>query len=158
MADYLVSVVVMTVFLGIISYLSYPGSSERSLKIACSVLIIYTVAAPVFSLVSDFASGNYEGEISGIVDGDIELGDETYKEVTENAFKLGIKEMIHSKYGVSKEDIKINVFDLDFESMKAGKIKIILCGSAAFADWRGIQQYINDSGFGKCEVEIDFEQ
>lgn len=158
MADYLASVVVMTVFLGIISYLSYPGSSERALKIASSVLIIYTVALPILSLAGDFAGGNFSGEISDIVEGGIDAGDETYIEVTENAFRAGIKEMLNSKYGIKKEDITVYVFDFDFENMRAGKIKIILTKNAAFADWRGIEQYINESGLGKCEVEIELER
>lgn len=158
MADYLTSVVVMTVFLGVISYLSYPGSSERALKIASSILIIYTVALPILSLAQDFSEGDFFGEISDIVEGGIDAGDETYIEVTENAFKTGIKEMLNSKYGIKKENIKVAVFDLDFENMRAGKIKIILTKNAAFADWRGIEQYINESGLGKCEVEIELER
>ena len=66
--------------------------------------------------------------------------------------------MICSKYGIDKENIKVYVFDLDFERMVAGKIKIILTGKSALSDWRGIEQYINESGLGKCEVLIEFEQ
>lgn len=158
MADYLARVVVMTVFLGVISYLSYPGSSERALRIASSVLIIYTVALPVLSLAQDFAGENFSGEISDIADGGFDTGEETYIEVAENAFKTGIKEMLNSKYGIKKDNMRVYVFDLDFKNMRAGKIKIVLTGNAAFADWRGIMQYINESGLGKCEVEIELER
>lgn len=155
MGSYLVSVVVMTAFIGLISYLSYPGASERAIKVVSSILIIYTVCIPVVSFAGNMRGEDFFGEV---FDGEVDLGDETYMEVTENAFKRGIAEMISSKYGINKENIKVYVYELDFERMAAGKIKIILTGKSALFDWRVIEQYINESGLGKCEVLIDFEQ
>ncbi len=149
------SVVVMTAFIGLISYLSYPGVSEKAIKVVSSILIIYTVCIPAVSMAANLTGGDFFEDTSG---GDVDLGDETYIEVTENAFKKGIAEMICSKYGINKENIRVYVYDLDFERMVAGKIKIVLTGKSFLFDWRGIEQYINESGLGKCEVLLDFEQ
>ena len=157
MGSYLISVVVMTAFIGFISYLSYPGVSERAIRVASSILLIYTVCIPIVSFVSNLSAGDFFDSISDVGGSDVVLGDQTYIEVTENAFKKGVSEMICSKYGIDKENIKVYVFDLDFERMVAGKIKIILTGKSALSDWRGIEQYINESGLGKCEVLIEFE-
>ena len=45
-------------------------------------------------------------------------------------------------------------FGFDVSLMKAEKIKIVLHGKAAFADNRAIAASIEESGLGKCEVEI----
>ena len=61
-----------------------------------------------------------------------------------------------SEYNLSEGDIKVFVFDFDFEKMRAGKISIILSGKAASADFRSIENFISESGLGECEVKIDF--
>ncbi len=158
MGNYLVSIVVMTAFIGFVTYISYPGVSERAMKVVSAVLLIYTVALPIVSFAGNLSDGDFFDSISDMTEGGIDLGDETYIEVTERAFKNGIIEMLSSKYGIKKENIKVYVFDLDFEHMVAGKIKIILTGRTALSDWRGIEQYINGAGLGKCEVIVEFEQ
>ena len=47
------------------------------------------------------------------------------------------------------------VFNFDATTMTAEKIKIILGGSAVFADNRMISERIADEGLGACEVELD---
>lgn len=158
MGSYLISIVVMTAFVGLISYISYPGVSEKAIRVVSAVLLIYTVALPIVSFSGRLSDGDFLGGISDSFPGDAELGEETYIEVAKAAFADGICEMIYSKYGIKKENIKVYVFDLDFERMVAGKIKIVLTGKSALSDWRGIEQYINGSGLGKCEVTADFEQ
>ena len=146
----------MTAFVGLISYVSYPGASEKAIRVVSAVLLIYTVAFPVVSFAARLSEGDFFGDISDITFEDTDLGDETYIEVAEGAFADGIREMIFSKYGIEKENIGVYVFDLDFENMRAGKIKVILKGKSALSDWREIEQYINGSGLGKCEVTAEF--
>lgn len=158
MGDYLVSVVVMTAIVGFITYISYPGASERAMKVVSAILLIYTVAHPAVSLVKEISGGDF---LSAIYDADLsdtDMGNDTYIEITENAFREGIKKEISSKYSISEENIEVHVFDIDFESMTAGKIKIILKGKAALADWRGMEQYINSLKLGRCEVIADLER
>ena len=156
MGEYLISITVASMLLGLVSYLSYPGTSERAAKFGASVLFLYVVLMPAFNIVKDFSGGKID--ISDITDGihteNGEYGKE-YEEVAKEAFKDGIRQLIFTKYDIKEEDVRVFIFDFDFEKMRAGKIKVILSGKGAFADWRGIEEYITESGLGVCEVEIE---
>ena len=99
MAEYLVSVVVMSSLLGLLSYASYPSGSERTAKFAVSVLLLYTALMPAFSLLSRLSSMDIENIIDSEDIGDFQEGGE-YLEVAEEAFKAGISKLIFTK----KED------------------------------------------------------
>ena len=154
MAEYLGAVVVMSATLGIISYVSYPQGSEKTVKFAASVLLLYTAITPLLSFVIRISNG----EISGIVPSpdysDSEMSDED-KEVAESAFKEGISKLLLSKYGIKAENAEIYVIGFDFQKMRADKIKITLSGSGAISDFRGIESYITESGLGDCEVNLE---
>ena len=38
--------------------------------------------------------------------------------------------------------------------MKAERIKILLTEKAVFSDYRGIEEYLTESGLGECEVNV----
>ena len=155
MAEYLAGVVIMSAILGLISYASYPSGSERATKFAVSVLLLYTALMPAFSLISKLSSVDIDSIIENGYAPDFDQGGE-YIEVAEESFKSGISKLIFTKYGVPEENIEVFVFGFNFESMRADSIKVILSGSGAFADFRGIEEYITEQGLGKCEVVISF--
>lgn len=146
----------MSALLGIISYLSYQDGSDSTMRLAASVLLIYTALTPVMSFISDGKGG----KIDAIFESDIGQnfdGGEEYIEVAEDAFKDGISKLIFTKYGVNEEDSEIFVFGFDFEKMRAERICVVLRGVGALSDLRGIESYINGLGLGKCEVTVSFE-
>lgn len=159
MYEYLISVTVMSMLLGLISYLSYPGSSEKSVKFAVSVLLIYTSMLPILSFVSKISSGgemDFIEEIRKDAEENVTSGKEEYITVSEDAIKKGLGKLLFTEYGIAEENIKIYVHGLDFESMKAEKIKIVLCGGGALSDYRSIEDFVNKLGIGECEVNIEF--
>ena len=154
MAEYFVTLFVSGAAIAILSYLSYPGASERAVKIACGILMLYSVVTPLFALVEEFSSfdpDDFFGQIGEYSPSD----DEEYMKATKEAFKEGIVRLISSEYKISKSDITVTVFDFDFEKMSAGKIKVILRGEGATADYRAIRNYINSLEIGECEVKIE---
>ena len=156
MVEYLVSVIAVSASLGFITYLSYPGASERAVKFAVSVLLIYTVATPILSFVLDFSEGGaleFIEEIKEKTDEELSTNNE-YLKVTEEALKDGISKLIFTEYGVSEENIEVYIFNFDFEKMRAGKINVVLSGKGALADTRGMEEYLNKLNIGKCEVKI----
>lgn len=156
MGEYLISVMITSMLLGLFSYLSYPGASERAAKFAASVLFLYVVLMPTLSLVKKISDGKID--VGDITDGiHIENGEygKEYEEVAKEAFTDGIRQLIFTKYGIKEENAEVFVFGFDFERMKAEKIKILLSGKGALADWRGIEDYITELGLGVCEVEIE---
>lgn len=153
MGEYLIPVVVMSAVLGIISFVSYPTASEKTVKFAATVLLLYTALTPIFSFVSKLTSEDIKDYI-----GDFEQnGSQTegeYAKVAEEAFKEGISQLLFTKYGIEKENADIYIFGFDFGNMRAEKIKIVLSNAGAFSDFRGIEEYITESGLGECEVNI----
>ena len=155
MADYIISVVVLCGVLGLVGYLAYPSVSERTLRFASSVLIIYTVILPALSFVSGLGT-----EISDIIENIREesslRGDEDYVTVAEEAICQGIREAIASKFNMSAENIEVKISGFDFESMRAEHIRVLLKGSSVIGDYRKIEEYTESLGLGECEVKIDF--
>ena len=152
LGEYLGAVVVMSAILGLISYISYPTGSESTVKFAASVLLLYTALTPLLGFADKITNGNFD-IILGSFDDGIQIGDE-YIEVAESAFKDGIFELLDTRFSVDKENAEVFVFGFDFRSMRAEKIKILLFGSGAVADFRGIENYITESGLGECEVNV----
>ena len=153
LGEYLGAVVVMSAILGLISYVSYPGSSEKTVKFAASVLLLYTALTPLLSFAGKITSGDLDNLLA---DFDVESPqiDDEYIKVAESAFKDGIFELLNSRFSVAEENAEIFVFGFDFRSMKADKIKIILLGDGVVADFRGIESYITGAGLGECEVNV----
>ena len=153
MGEYLGAVVVMSAILGLISYISYPGSSEKTVKFAASVLLLYTALTPLLGFADKITSGDFNNVFDGVDIDNVEIDGE-YVKVAESAFKDGIFELLNSKFSVDKESAEVFVFGFDFRKMKAEKIKILLFGDGVIADFRGIENYITESGLGECEVNV----
>ena len=153
MGEYLGAVVVMSAILGLLSYISYPGSSEKTVKFAASVLLLYTALTPLLSFADQITSGGFENLIGSFDTENVEIGDE-YIKVAETAFREGIFELLNSKFSVDRGCAEVLLFGFDFRNMRAEKIKIILFGDGAVADFRGIENYITESGLGECEVNV----
>ena len=158
MAEYFVSVTVVSAFLGLLSYLSYPSASDKTVRFASSVLLLYTVAMPIGTLISGISDGSVKTEIDGIIDsaGSNVTDSGEYKKVAEEAFREGIKKLITDKYGVSGDKVDVYVFGYDFENMRADKINVVMKGKAALKDFHAIEDYLNGLNMGKCEVKSEF--
>ena len=153
MGEYLGAVVVMSAILGLISYVSYPTGSEKTVKFAASVLLLYTALTPILGFAAKITSGDIDGFLDGI---DVEeiKPDGEYLEVAEAVFKDGIYKLLDSEFSVDREEAEVFVYGFDFQNMKASKIKILLFGSGAAADFRRMEKYITESGLGECEVNV----
>ena len=146
-------VVVMSAVLGIISFVSYPTASEKTVKFAATVLLLYTALTPLLSFVSGLTSGSFKDYIGEFEQNEAQPDGE-YAVVAEQAFKEGISKLLFTKYGIKEENADIYVFGFDFEQVRAKKIKIVLSNNSVFSDFRGIEEYITESGLGECEVNV----
>ena len=93
MYEYLISVTVISAMLGLISYLSYPGSSEKNTRFAVSVLLIYTSMLPILTFVSRLAYGgelSFIDEIRQEAENNLPDTEQEYIAVSEEAIKKGI--------------------------------------------------------------------
>ena len=74
--------------------------------------------------------------------------------VAEAAFADGIRNAVAEKFYIDKENIRVKIRNFDMEKMSCDQIMIFLDGAGVFADYRGIEEYINGFEMGECEVEI----
>lgn len=150
MREYVISVVAVSVLAALASFISYGGGSERAIKGAVSVILLYTVCMPIADAVGDISVRDFEFEIA---DREL-LGSAEYLAVAEDAFVQGVKQYVCREFDFKESDVSVSAYGFDFEKMNAERIYILLSGSAALADTAKIAQNVTDLGLGKCEVNI----
>lgn len=146
----MIGVFAVSALIGILSLIFYREGDTAS-RFAFAVLLLYTVASPLGELISGIGDGEYFGSLEFSPE---EYGEE-YKEVAKDAFCEGVKKMVCDEFSLSKENVEVRVFNFDFSSMRAERIKVILKSGASFADYKGIEKFVNQYGFGECDAEIE---
>ena len=156
MSQYLTSLVLVSALVGVCTYASYGESSERCVKGATALMLVYVIIAPLISLAYSFATENfYEyGQNSP----EFSIEDTEFGKSAEEAFEIGIKKYLKEEFSVAEGDLTVAVFGFNAAEMKAEKIKIILSGKGALLDSRAICEEINEMNIGKCEVELRVKQ
>ena len=121
------------------------GVSER---LALGIICVYVVLSPIKNLTVDSLDDLFD-----IPEVETEDG---AGQILEDALSTGIARSIADEFSLKPDNISVNLFDFDKESMTAGKIEIILSGSAVTADYRLIEAFVNEMNRGECRVEISF--
>lgn len=153
--NYVVCVVVMSAILGFTSYAAYPGSASGATKFAASVLLLYVAVIPIGSIFASFRDSGFDSSVLLPEMPEIEESGE-YVEAAEEAFREGISKLLLTKYGINPENATVKTVGFDFRNMRCDRIVITLHGSGTLADFRGIEEYISESGLGECEVNASF--
>ena len=149
MSEYAIGVFLISAIVGVLSHLSYGGKNDIS-RLALSVLMLYVIIAPLADMVknTDFQNlfdTDYSDEI--ITDG--------YEGIAEDAFARGIESAVAEQFSLSADNIRVKVVGFDFENMRAEKIRVILSGRAALADYKAVEKYLDGLNIGVCECEIE---
>jgi len=146
--EYLLGVFGTVAVIGIASLFAYDGG-DTALKFALAVLLVYSVTVPAYEVIqkSDFTIPDLEQGALG--------SDADYLRVAEEAFREGVRSAVAAEFSLSRENIRVLSEDFDFESMSAGRVRIMLSGKAILADYKKIEDYIERLGLGECEVEIE---
>ena len=121
------------------------GVSER---LALGIICVYVVLSPIKNLTVDSLDDFFDIP-------EIETEDGA-GQILEDALSTGIARSIADEFSLKPDNISVNLFDFDKESMTAGRIEIILSGSAVTADYRLIEAFVNEMNIGDCRVEISF--
>ncbi len=150
MTEYMTAVFALCAVISLCSMISFKEKKDFSVRFAFSTLVVYAALMPIVS-----SHLSFDKEI--FFDYEFDAGEysEDYISVAEDAFCEGIKRLVTEKYGLSGESVFVLAEGFDFESMSADRIRIILSGAAALADYKGIEKYINDFEMGRCSVEIE---
>jgi hypothetical protein len=134
--------------LGIFSLILY-GEGDPAVRFGFAVLLIYSVTVPLGRLIL-----TEKIELPSFDSSESESPEELYL-AAENAFCEGVRSLVAAEFSLDRSDLRILAEDFDFEKMRAERIRIILSGRATLADYKKIEELIEDSGLGECEVEIE---
>lgn len=148
MSEYFLMLFGTVTLLGVCSLFAY-SEGDTAMRVGFAVLLIYSATVPLGRILMteriDFPSIDItEGEAS----------EELY-DTAESAFREGVASLVSSELSVDKSSVRVLTEDFDFENMRAGRIRIILSGRAALSDYKKIEELIEESGLGECEVEIE---
>ena len=59
------------------------------------------------------------------------------------------------KFSLDRENIRVRLYGFDKDSLTADRIRVILSGGAALADYKAVEKYVDGLGVGDCDVEIE---
>lgn len=153
MREYVVSVVAVSTLAALAVFISYGGASERAVKGAVSVILIYTLCMPIVDMVGDFSVENLNFELQLE---DVESSSE-YFETVEQAFVRGVKSYVCEEFGLDVDEVFVKIQGFAIESMRAERISIVLSGRAALSDVTRIAEAVKNAGLGECEVNIKID-
>lgn len=153
MGKFLVGIVTVSLVMGILNFLSYRPKSDKTTRAAMGIILMWVVSVSIFSGLSRLS----ELDFNFSQDIEVNVFEGEYIKEAEKAYSEGVKQLLYEKYGIEKEEFTVSLLDFDFEKMRAEKIKITLFSSALFSDFRGIENYIEKTLFGECEVNIAIE-
>ena len=139
--------------MGILNFLSYRPRADKTTRSAMGIILVWVVSVSVFSAFSRLSQSDFDI----FEDFEIDVSSEAYKQEAESAYTEGIKRLLYEKYGIEKEEVSVSLSDFDFEKMRAEKIKITLFSSALISDFRAIEDYVEKTLSGECEVNIRIE-
>lgn len=148
MSEYLVMLFGTVALLGIFSLIVY-SEGDTAVRFGFAVLLIYSATVPLGRLV---LSEEIEFPSFDVSEG--ESPEELYL-TAEKAFCEGVRSLVTKEFSLDGDDLRILAEGFDFEKMSAERIRVILSGRAALADYKKIEELIEDSGLGECEVEIE---
>ena len=149
MKEYAIGVFAICLISGVLTLLSH--SSGRMEKIAIGLISLYIIISPLADSLDHFDPESFFDSLSG-EDYEIESG---YGEMLEGAFAEGIERAVAEKFSLDKEHIRARVYGFDSEKLRAEKIRVALSGTAALADYKAVEKYLNSLGIGECELEIE---
>jgi hypothetical protein len=143
---YVIGVFLIATIVSVLRLIGYrSGVSER---LALGIICVYVVLSPIKNLSAEGFDNLFDIP-------EIETGDGA-GQILEDALATGIARSVSEEFSLKRENISVRLFDFDKESMTAGRIEIILSGSAVTADYRLIESFVNEMNIGECRVEISF--
>ena len=146
MKAYVIGVFLIATIVSVLRLIGYrSGVSER---LALGIICVYVVLSPIKNLSAEGFDNLFDIP-------EIDTG-EGAGQILEDALATGIARSISDEFSLKRENIAVRLFDFDKESMTAGRIEIILSGSAVTADYRLIEGFVNEMNIGECRVEISF--
>ena len=154
MGEFFVGMVALSLAVGILGFISFRSKGDKTTRTAMGIILMWVVSVSVFSGISRLSESDFDILFDTQTDS---MPEGEHLKAAEEAFSDGIKMLLLERYEIKKEDSEVVIFNLNFEKMRAEKIEITLSGYGAFADFRSIENYIEEAELGECEVKIHID-
>ncbi len=149
MSGYAIGVFAICLVGGVCLMLSHGSGKAESLAIG--IIVLWVILSPLGESLSHF---DPEGWLDSIKTEDYEGGSQIGA-VIEDAFAEGLARAVAEKFSLDEGDIRIRLYGFDQNKLSAERIRIILSGRAALADYKAVEKYIDGMNIGECDVEIE---
>ena len=158
MREYLMTLIAVSLFSGIVGMISPEGDLKKYVRLLCTLCLLCAMIGPILSLFtdSDFFLGDWaeEGEEDAI----------DYEEIYNNALVSGgerqAEEVIHNSivqtFSLPSDSLEISVKTKSKnESESMADVTVILHDGAIFADPQEILTHIGKMGDFRCVIVYD---
>ena len=152
MGEYFAALLAVSVLSALGSYMAY-NPSDKTTRCAIALIVLYTATVYAVGIADTLCDTDPEA-VLGEGDIDYELSDTEYANTAREAFALGVKRAVAEKFGLLEKEISVSVDGFDARNMTAQRINVLLSGSAAYADWRAVEEFVRSSGLGECRAEV----
>ena len=149
MRDYFASVFLLSVLFGVLERIFYRERGLFGERTALTLMLVLAIAAPLPSLLSEGGGLRLFPEI------DLPYAEGEYGEVTREAVERGLAQEIEGEFSLPEGSVAVRCSGFSFNEMRAERIRVTLSLSAASADPRRIEKYVNSLEMGECEVSFE---
>ncbi len=150
MTEYMTGVFVASGFFSLLGHLSYRSSLDGVRRFALGLILFFITASPAIELIGSLA----ELDISELIP-DAGADIEEDRGIYEESFREGIASAVAEKFGLNRKDIRVITEGFSSSEWRCGKIRIVLSGGGALADYHAVEDYVNRLNIGECEAEIE---
>ncbi|MBO7195877.1 MAG: hypothetical protein J6V80_00925 [Clostridia bacterium] len=149
MSEYALTVFAICLATGALLMLTYGQGRAESL--AVGIISLSVILTPLADMIFSAEPEDFLNSLKGeSVEG--EFGADG---VIEDAFAEGIVHAVSDKFSLERANVRVRLVDFDAKNMRAEKIVLTLSGSAAVADYKAVEKYVNSLDLGVCNVQIE---
>ncbi len=149
MKEYVLSCVAVGLVAAVGTGIAHTGV-KKAVRASIGILVLCVFLTPLSSCISDFLSTLPLGSAP-------DTGDtEGFKEITEEAFSLGVERALALQFSLSENSIDVTLVGFDPYAMRAERAHVTL--TDVREDYREIREYVCENFLtqgGICEVDYE---
>ena len=132
----------------IASAISYDGERASYMRFLLGAVLVSGICLPVLNFVRDFSLSDYTVDVG---EGDASA---VSRETLAASFCDAIERAVAEEFSLDSESVSVTCRGFDLGTCSAEKITVLLTGSAALSDIRGIRNFCEEISSADAEVKI----
>ena len=117
-----------------------PRKFKEPISLVLGLLFLFSLVAPLPAAIKSVGEAiSTLPEIS-----DDELSGGGYYDTALMALEEGVRAAVSERFSLDSENIRVEIYGFDVQSMSAQTVYLTLSGKAAFSDYRAIEDFVED--------------